>query len=432
MIGITSYGAYIPRLRLSRSSIVQGMGWFAPAIMVVSQGERSMCNWDEDSITMAVAAARDCLVGADKAKLDALYLASTTLPFADRQNAGIVSAAMNLPDEIITADFTAAQKVATTALITALESIQGGNRKNILVAASDKRETKAAYFYEMWFGDGAAALTVGDEDVIAEYLGSYSFSCDFVDHYRGSFNQYDYVWEERWTRDFGYGEIIPKAVTGLFDKLGISMDDVDKLVYPCFFKGGPREDRQATGRAPEKAGRQPARGLRRNRCRARLHDVHRRPGTGATRRAHPAGGVRAGRQCPLLQGDRQDQKDGGPQWCGRIPGQQEDHRQLSEMAQVPGPDQDRNGHPGRSAHPDGHHRVVAQEQNDPGPGGRQMPGMRHPPVSQDGFLRQPGLRRPAQPGRLRIRRCAGQGQDLHRRPAGRIGRSAGHLRHGPV
>ena len=105
MIGITSFGAYIPRLRLSRSSIVQGMGWFAPAIMAVSQGERSMCNWDEDSITMAVAAARDCLVGKDKATLDALYLASTTLPFADRQNAGIVAAAMNLSENIITQFF---------------------------------------------------------------------------------------------------------------------------------------------------------------------------------------------------------------------------------------------------------------------------------------------------------------------------------------
>ena len=30
MIGITSYGGYIPRLRLDRMSIVQSMGWFAP------------------------------------------------------------------------------------------------------------------------------------------------------------------------------------------------------------------------------------------------------------------------------------------------------------------------------------------------------------------------------------------------------------------
>ena len=252
MIGITSYGAYIPRLRLDRMAIFQAMGWFAPAIMMVAQGERSMCNWDEDTITMAVAAARDCLRDQDKGKLDALYLASTTLPFGDRQNAGIVSAALNLRDDMITADFTASQKVATTALITAVESIKSGERKNIMVAASDSRQTKTAYFYEMWFGDGAAALTLGDTDVIAEYKGSYSLSCDFVDHYRGADKKYDYVWEERWTRDAGYGEIIPQVVKGLFNKLDITMDDVDKFVYPCFFKRDHRNIARGLGATPEK------------------------------------------------------------------------------------------------------------------------------------------------------------------------------------
>ena len=68
MIGITSYGAYIPRLRLNRMSIFRNMGWYSPAIIAVAQGERSVCNWDEDSLTMAVAAARDCLIGKDKGK----------------------------------------------------------------------------------------------------------------------------------------------------------------------------------------------------------------------------------------------------------------------------------------------------------------------------------------------------------------------------
>jgi 3-hydroxy-3-methylglutaryl CoA synthase/NAD(P)-dependent dehydrogenase (short-subunit alcohol dehydrogenase family)/putative sterol carrier protein len=252
MIGITSYGAYIPRLRLDRMAIFQAMGWFAPAVIMVAQGERSMCNWDEDPITMAVEASRDCLRGRDKSKLDALYLASTTLPFADRQNAGIVTAALNLRDDMLTADHTASQKAATTALITALESIQSGQRHNIMVTASDSRETRTAYFYEMWFGDGAAALTVGDADVIAEYKGSYSLSMDFVDHYRGAAKKYDYVWEERWTRDAGYGEIIPRVVNGLFDKLGIGMDDVDRLVYPCFFKRDHRSIAAGLGAAPEK------------------------------------------------------------------------------------------------------------------------------------------------------------------------------------
>ena len=252
MIGITSYGAYIPRLRLDRMAIFQGMGWFAPAIMMVAQGERSMCNWDEDAITMAVEASRDCLRGRDKSELEAFYLASTTLPFADRQNAGIVSAALNLRDDMMTADHTSSQKAATTALITALESVQGGQRHNIMVTASDSRETKTAYFYEMWFGDGAAALSVGDEDVIAEFKGSYSLSMDFVDHYRGADQKYDYVWEERWTRDAGYGEIIPRVVNGLFDKLGISMDDVDRLMYPCFFKRDHRSIAAGLGATPEK------------------------------------------------------------------------------------------------------------------------------------------------------------------------------------
>ena len=96
MIGIVSYGGYIPRLRLDRMSIYQQIGWLAPAVIMVAQGERSMCNWDEDSLTMAVAATRDCLLGTNKQEVDALYLASTTLPFADRLNAGIVATALNL------------------------------------------------------------------------------------------------------------------------------------------------------------------------------------------------------------------------------------------------------------------------------------------------------------------------------------------------
>lgn len=252
MIGITSFGAYIPRLRLNRMAVYQAMGWFAPALALAAQGERSMCNWDEDSITMAVAASRDCLKGIDKKALDAVYLASTTLPFADRQNAGVVAAALHLGSRVLTADITSCQRAATTALITALDAVQGGSKHTVLVAASDKRETKAAYFYELWFGDGAAAVCVGDENVIAEFKGSYSVGRDFVDHYRGALNPYDYTWEERWARDEGYAKIIPEAVGGLMNKLGITMNDVDKLVFPCLFKAEHRNIAKMLGASPEK------------------------------------------------------------------------------------------------------------------------------------------------------------------------------------
>ncbi len=252
MVGIKSYGGYIPRLRLNRMSIVQQMGWFAPAIIAVAQGERSFCNWDEDSVTMAVEASRDCLRGTDKSAVDAHYLCSTTLPFADRLCAGIVKTALNLRDDLIAQDFTTSLRCGTSALITALEAVKGGERKQILVTASDKRETRTAYFYEMWFGDGAASVLVGEKDLIAEFLGSYSVSYDFVDHYRGAQNRYDYMWEERWVRDEGYSKIIPEAISGLFDKLSISMEDVDTLVFPCFFKGEHRKIAKKLGAVPEK------------------------------------------------------------------------------------------------------------------------------------------------------------------------------------
>ncbi|HPC33355.1 MAG TPA: SDR family NAD(P)-dependent oxidoreductase [Syntrophales bacterium] len=250
MVGITAYGAYIPRLRLSRMAIYQAMGWFAPALIMVAQGERSMCNFDEDSLTMAVAAARDCLTGMDKKAVDAAYLCSTTLPFADRQNAGIMTTALNLRDDIMTADFTSSLRAGTSGLIAALDAVRAGSRRRVLVTATDKRETKPGYFYEMWFGDGAAALLVGEDQVIAEYLGSSSVTHDFVDHYRGADRHYDYMWEERWLREEGYAKFIPQAVQGLLKKLGITMKDVAKLAFPCLFPAEHRNIAKALGAAP--------------------------------------------------------------------------------------------------------------------------------------------------------------------------------------
>jgi len=253
MLGIVSFGGYIPRLRLNRMSVYQSVGWFAPAIVMVAQGERSFCNWDEDSVTMAVAAARDCLKGVDKNEVDGVYLGSTTLPFSDRSNAGIVKTALNLRDDIVAQDFTSSLKAGTSALITALSAVKSGDRKNILVTATDKREAKTAYFYELWFGDGAASILIGNSDkVVAEFLGSNSISYDFVDHYRGAENRFDYMWEERWVRDAGYSKIVPEAVEGLFDKLSITMDDVDKFIFPCFFKAEHRKIANKLGAAGEK------------------------------------------------------------------------------------------------------------------------------------------------------------------------------------
>ena len=60
-VGILSFGGYIPIMRLARKAIVDANAWFNPALRALGRGERAIANWDEDPVTMAVEAARDCL-----------------------------------------------------------------------------------------------------------------------------------------------------------------------------------------------------------------------------------------------------------------------------------------------------------------------------------------------------------------------------------
>ena len=94
MVGITSFGAYVPFLRLDRGAIGKG-----------GKGEKSMANFDEDSITMAVAAVRDCLNGIDRNSIDGLFFASTTSPYREKQAAATVAVSCDLRQDIPTADF---------------------------------------------------------------------------------------------------------------------------------------------------------------------------------------------------------------------------------------------------------------------------------------------------------------------------------------
>ena len=239
MIGITGYGAYVPRARLQRKAMAEANAWFAPGLRAAAKGERSMANWDEDAVTMAVEAGRDCLPATDPAKdrahVDAVYFASTTMPFADRQNATIVASALNLRDQISTFDVTSSQRCGTSAIIAALDAVKAGRTKSSLVVSSDKRKTRAASPQEMAFGDAGAALTVGDGEVIANLVASHSVSADFIDHFRGESAEFDYGWEERWIRDEGYSKIVPAAIKTLFEKAKVSGGDIAHAIIPCPF-----------------------------------------------------------------------------------------------------------------------------------------------------------------------------------------------------
>jgi len=131
VVGIAAWGAYAPRLRLSRKAAATANAWVAPNLMAKGKGERAMANWDEDALTMAVEAARDALgPGDDRGHVDSLWFASTTAPFSDRLNAGIVSSALTLEKTISAADVTGSQRCGLTALAQALTAVKAGASKS--------------------------------------------------------------------------------------------------------------------------------------------------------------------------------------------------------------------------------------------------------------------------------------------------------------
>jgi len=221
MPGITSYGAYIPRLRLPLAAIGGG----APK---PGGPEKAVAGWDEDSITMGVAAAIDCLRGVDRASVDAVLFASTTYPFKEKQGAAIVAKALDLRRDVYTADLGDSLRAGTNALRAGLDAIQAGSAKRVLVVVSDTRMAAPRSAPESNLGDAAAAFLLGDTEVAAEIRVAHSVADEIIDVWRTEGDPFVHAWEDRFVVDHGYRHNVREVVKGLLAKAGIGPKDVTK------------------------------------------------------------------------------------------------------------------------------------------------------------------------------------------------------------
>lgn len=239
-VGILGFGAYVPITRLQRSAVHAANGWFAPGLKGLAKGEKAVSSWDEDTITMAVEAARDLYADADRAA-GSITLASTTHIFADRQNAGVIKEALNLPDATGALDVGGSQRAGTSALIAALDAASAG--KSTLHLASERAIPSPASDREMQAGDAAAAILVGPSanaaDVVAKFIASHSVTADFVDHFRENGVDANYDWEARWVRDEGFDKIAVPALKFALEKAGVDGSKITHFVAPIAVRGIP-------------------------------------------------------------------------------------------------------------------------------------------------------------------------------------------------
>ena len=225
MIGITSYGGYVPLYRLSRAEISKA--WNGPSL----PGEKAVANHDEDSVTMAVAACMDCIKGIDSQTIDRLYFASTSFPYKEKQSAAIVSTAIDLGKDAFTLDLSNSLRSGVSGIKLALDTINAKAAGNVLVCAADVRLGLPNGAKELDFGDGAAALLLGNINVIATIDGTYSTSNEIIDVWRSSEDTFVRSWEDRFVRERGYTKIVKEAVLAILSKYKMSASDFSKAVF---------------------------------------------------------------------------------------------------------------------------------------------------------------------------------------------------------
>lgn len=113
MAGIVSYGAYVPLRRLATGP----------------QAEKAVANWDEDSLTMSVAAATDCLGDMKREAVDGLFFATTTPPYAEKLAATTAAWALGLRPDIFTVDITDTLRAGTAACAWPLTPLKQARRR---------------------------------------------------------------------------------------------------------------------------------------------------------------------------------------------------------------------------------------------------------------------------------------------------------------
>jgi 3-hydroxy-3-methylglutaryl CoA synthase/uncharacterized OB-fold protein len=182
--------------------------------------ERAVAYHDEDSVTMGVAAAVDCLRGLDRATVDGCFFASTTYPLREKQAAALVARALDLRRDVRTADFSSSLRAGTGALQAALDAVAAGSARRVLVVASDCRLAAPRGALEAKLGDGAAAILVADRDAILALEGAFSVADEIQDLWRVEGDRFTHTWEDRFVVDEGYTPVVVEAVKGLFEKTG--------------------------------------------------------------------------------------------------------------------------------------------------------------------------------------------------------------------
>jgi hydroxymethylglutaryl-CoA synthase len=192
-IGIVSYGAYIPRLRIKSSDIAKAWGK-DPETITSGLGiiEKSVPSPDQDVATISVEAARAALArcNIDSQDIGAVYVGSESHPYAVKPTGTIVGEAISATPFLKVADYEFACKAGTAAIQTCMALVKAEMAKYGLAIGADTSQAAPGDALEYAASAGGAAFIIGTDKVIANINNTCSFTTDTPDFWRREGRKY--------------------------------------------------------------------------------------------------------------------------------------------------------------------------------------------------------------------------------------------------
>jgi len=221
MAGVIGFGSYVPRYRLPREVIARE--WGQPSM----GGEKAVANHDEDSLTLAVNAAVNAMPAAQPGALDAVFFASTTPPYREKQAAATVAAVLDTGAAVRTADFGDSLRAGTAALLAGVDAVRGGARR-VLVCAGDCRLGEPDTLAEQNAGDAGAAIVLGGdaEGALATVVGTHSVTQEFLGTWRRESQDFLHSFPGAFETKFGFAPSVIGAVKGVLQRTGTKPDQI--------------------------------------------------------------------------------------------------------------------------------------------------------------------------------------------------------------
>ena len=233
MVGIITYGVYIPRYRIRVEEIARVWGANAADISGgLGVFEKSVPDMDEDTATIAVEAARNalCRRRIDPEKIGAVYVGSESHPYAVKPTACTVGEAIGATPNMTAADLEFACKAGTAGIQMCMGLVKSEMITYGLAIGSDVAQGAPSDALEYTAAAGGAAFLIGRENPIAVIHHTCSYTTDTPDFWRREGQDYPRH-GGRFTGEPGYFKHTEGAARLLFEQVNKTAQDFEYAVF---------------------------------------------------------------------------------------------------------------------------------------------------------------------------------------------------------